>query len=153
MGVPVLTVPGRSFAARVCASLVTAAGLPDFVCASAADYVARAIAFGRDRAALAPHRARLLEGRETALLFDTPRLVRALEALFRGIWDDFASGRLPQPDLTNLDTYLEIGATMADPGIEASFDPGLEDRWRAAVARRHAYAPLPPDARYHPAAG
>ncbi len=152
MGVPVLTVPGRSFAARVCASLVQAAGLPDFVCASAEDYVARAIAFGRDRAELAPARARLRETRDTALLFDTPRLVRDLEALFRGMWDDFATGRLPQPDLTNLDAYLELGATLDREAVEASFDTTLDHRWREAVARRHAYAPLPPDTRYHPAA-
>jgi predicted O-linked N-acetylglucosamine transferase (SPINDLY family) len=153
MGVPVLTVPGRSFAARVCASLVQAAGLPDFVCGSAEDYVARAIAFGRDRAALAPFRARLLETRDTALLFDTPRLVRDLEALFHGMWDDFANGRLAQPDLTNLDTYLDLGAAMDHDAVEASFDASLDDRWRIAVARRHAYAPLPPDRRFHPDAG
>jgi predicted O-linked N-acetylglucosamine transferase (SPINDLY family) len=153
MGVPVLTVPGRSFAARVCASLVQAAGLADFVCDSAEDYVARAVAYGQDRAALAPFRARLVEGRDSALLFDTPRLVRDLEALFRGMWDDFAHGRLPQPELTNLDTYLDLGAAMDRDAVEASFDPALDDRWRDAVARRHAYAPLPPDTRYHPAAG
>jgi predicted O-linked N-acetylglucosamine transferase (SPINDLY family) len=152
MGVPVLTVPGRSFAARVCASLVQAAGLADFVCDSAEAYVARAIAFGCDRAALAPFRARLLEGRDSALLFDTPRLVRDLERLFRGMWDDFSAGRLPRPDLTNLDEYLRIGAAMTHDG-EAGFDPMLDQRWRAAVARRHAYAPLPPDTRLHPAAG
>jgi predicted O-linked N-acetylglucosamine transferase (SPINDLY family) len=153
MGVPVLTVPGRSFAARVCASLVQAAGLADFVCGSAEQYVARAIAFGRDRAALASFRGRLLEGRESALLFDTPRLVRDLEALFHGMWNDFAQGRLPQPDLTNLDTYLDLGAAMGHDGAEASFDPKLDGRWREAVGRRHAYSPLPPDSRYHPAAG
>ncbi|MEJ0045695.1 MAG: hypothetical protein WDN04_05920 [Rhodospirillales bacterium] len=32
MGVPVLTVAGRGFAARVCASLVRAAGVPELVC-------------------------------------------------------------------------------------------------------------------------
>ncbi len=153
MGVPVLTVPGRSFAARVCASLVQAAGLPDFVCDSAEDYVARAIAFGRDRAALAPYRARLAQTRDTALLFDTPRLVRDLEALFRGMWDDFAQGRLQQPDLTNLDAYLDLGAAMDHDAVESSFDATLDDRWRAAVARRHAYAPLPRDRRFHPAPG
>jgi predicted O-linked N-acetylglucosamine transferase (SPINDLY family) len=152
MGVPVLTVPGRSFAARVCASLVTAAGLADFVCAGPGDYVACAIALGQDRAALAAARARLLAARDTAPLFDTQRLVRALEALFHGMWDDFSAGRLPQPDLTNLDEYLRIGAAMTCDG-EAGFDPALDARWRAAVARRHAYAPLPPDARYHPAVG
>ncbi len=153
MGVPVLTVPGRSFAARVCASLVQAAGLADFVCHTAEEYVARAIAFGRDRAALASFRGRLLEGRESALLFDTPRQVRELEALFRGMWDDFAQGRLPQPDLTNLDTYLDLGAAMDHGTAEASFDISLDQRWRDAVARRHAYSPLPIDQRYHPAAG
>ncbi|MBR0672499.1 O-linked N-acetylglucosamine transferase, SPINDLY family protein [Neoroseomonas soli] len=152
MGVPVLTVPGRGFAARVCASLVHAAGLPEFVCSGVEEYVARAIAFGRDRAALAPFRERLVAGRGTALLFDTPRLVRDLEALFRGMWDDFAANRLPRPDMTNLETYLELGAAMDHDAIEAAFDPGQEDRWRDAMARRHAFAPLPPDARFHPAA-
>lgn len=149
MGVPVLTVPGRGFAARVCASLVHAAGLPECVCTSAEEYVARAISFGRDRTALAPLRERLIAGRDAALLFDTPRLVRELELLFRGMWADFAEGRLPQPDLVNLDTYLEIGATMDHDATEASFAIDLDTRWHAAVARRDAYASLPADTRLH----
>ena len=149
MGVPVLTVPGRGFAARVCASLVHAAGLPECVCDSAKDYVARAIVFGRDRSSLAPLRERLLAGRDTALLFDTPRLVRELESLFHGMWADFAAGRLPRPDLVNLDTYLEIGAAMDHDAAEASFAPDLDARWRAALAVRDAYAPLPADTRLH----
>jgi hypothetical protein len=87
------------------------------------------------------------------VLFDTKLLVRELEALYRGMWADFAGGRLPQPDLANLDAYLPIGAAFDHEGAEASFDPQWEDRWRAAVARRHAYAPLPPDRRFHPDAG
>jgi hypothetical protein len=69
------------------------------------------------------------------------------------MWDDFAQGRLAQPDLTNLDTYLDLGAAMDHDTVEASFDASLDDRWRVAVARRHAYAPLPPDRRFHPEAG
>jgi predicted O-linked N-acetylglucosamine transferase (SPINDLY family) len=149
MGVPVLTVPGRGFAARVCASLVAAAGLPDLICTSAEDYVARAIALGRDRASLAPYRDRLLAGRDTALLFDTPRLVHALEELFQRMWDDFAADRLPRPDLVNLDTYLELGAAMDHDAAETSFLPEYEARWRAALARRHAFAALPADTRLH----
>ena len=147
MGVPVLTVPGRGFAGRVCASLVQAAGLPDCVCASAEEYVARAIAFGQDRATLAPLRERLVAGRGSALLFDTPRLVRELESLFRAMWDDFASGRLRRPDLANLDTYLELGAAMDHDAAETSFLPDYDARWRDAVAVRDAYAALPPDTR------
>ena len=153
MGVPVLTVPGRSFAARVCASLVHAAGLPEFVVDGPDAYVARAIALGRDRAAIAPFRARLIEGRDSALLFDTPRLVRELEALFRRMWSDFTEGRMRRPDLTNLDTCLELGAEMPHEELEASFDPAYGSRWRAVVARRHVFSPLPADSRFHPAAG
>jgi len=126
---------------------VHAAGLPDLVCASAEDYVARGIALGRDRAALAAYRDRLVAGRDTALLFDTPRLVGELEALFRRMWDDFATGRLKQPDLTNLETYLELGAAMDHDAVETSFQPDYDARWQAARARRHAYAPLPADGR------
>ena len=43
MGVPVLTVRGRGFASRVCASLVTAAGLPEMICERQEDYVERAV--------------------------------------------------------------------------------------------------------------
>lgn len=147
MGVPVLTVPGRGFAARVCASLVRAAGLPEMVCGSAEEYVRRAVAFGLDRTSLKPYRQRLLDGRGSALLFDTPRLVRQLEALYRGIRADILTGRVPQPDLANLDTYLEIGATMDHDAAETSFLPDYESRWRGALAQRHAYAPLPSDRR------
>ena len=38
MGVPVLTLSGRSFASRVCGSLVRAAGLPELVCSNAETY-------------------------------------------------------------------------------------------------------------------
>ncbi len=147
MGVPVLTVPGRSFAARVCASLVRAAGIPELVCDSPAEYVRRAVELGRDRATLRPLRERLIAGRGSAILFDTPGLVRNLEALFQGMWADFVAARLPRPDLANLDTYLELGAGMDHDSEETSFRPDYEARWRDALSRRHAFAPLPRDGR------
>ncbi|MDR3415221.1 MAG: hypothetical protein P4L83_03455, partial [Nevskia sp.] len=53
MGVPVLTFLGRSFPARVCASLVRAAGMPELVCETAEDFVATAVRLGCDRERLA----------------------------------------------------------------------------------------------------
>lgn len=50
MGTPVLTLEGRGFAARVCAGLVKAAGMPDLVCTTLEDYVGRAIAIARWKA-------------------------------------------------------------------------------------------------------
>jgi predicted O-linked N-acetylglucosamine transferase (SPINDLY family) len=112
MGVPVLAVPGRTFASRVCAGLVTAAGLPELVCKTPGDYAARAIALGKDRAKVAALRSALDAGRTTSLLFDTTRLVQSLEQLFGVMWADFESGRLPTPDLTNLDVYAELGVAL-----------------------------------------
>ena len=47
-GVPVLTFAGDRWAARISASLLHAAGLPEFVAPDPQTYVARAIAMGRD---------------------------------------------------------------------------------------------------------
>jgi predicted O-linked N-acetylglucosamine transferase (SPINDLY family) len=144
MGVPVLTWSGRSFAARVCGSLVRAAGLPELVCASAEDYVDRAIAFGRDPARLARYRERLAVERDTCTLFDTPQLVRAVEALYRGMWEDFESGRLPVPDLANLDAIMDIGRAYDHEAAELQAMTDYDGHWRAALCRRHALRPLVP---------
>ncbi|MGE0022955.1 MAG: glycosyl transferase, partial [Hyphomicrobium sp.] len=128
MGVPVLTIPGRSFASRVCADLVQAAGQPDLVCSSPADYAAKAIAFANDRGKLAAIRAALDAGRSTSLLFDTPRLVLSLEDLFSVMWSEFEHGRLPVPDLTNLDAYVEIGVDL-NLNRDAAAGADYRERW------------------------
>ena len=148
MGVPVLTAPGRAFASRVCASVVTAAGLPELVCDSFEDYVARAIELGRDRAALAALRAKLAANRDACALFDTPALVRGLEALYREMWAEHEAGALPRPDLVNLDCYREIGLEEdhehpAPAGRQAEY----EDFYRTRLAYRDQLAALPPDTR------
>lgn len=152
MGVPVLSLSGRSFASRVCGSLLRSAGLPELVCTTPGEYVDRAVALGRDRTARERYRERLAVLRDTCTLFDTPTLVRRLEDLFRRMWDDLENGRLPRPDLTNLDAYLEVGigevGTGEDPG-ETGLRTAEEHRawWTARLARRHAVRPIGPDRR------
>jgi predicted O-linked N-acetylglucosamine transferase (SPINDLY family) len=147
MGVPVLTLPGRSFASRVCASLVRAAGIPELICPTAADYVARAIAFGQNPATLAPFKERLAAGRHTCRLFDTPALVRDLEQLYRQMSQDHKEGRLPRPDLRNLETYHEIGLDQDLANIELLADDAYHAEYRTRLADRHAVFPIGPDAR------
>ncbi|MDR3508216.1 MAG: glycosyl transferase [Caulobacteraceae bacterium] len=151
MGVPVLTLSGRSFASRVCGSLVRGAGLEDLICASPDDYVARAIELGQDAALRQGYRDRLAANRETCVLFDTPLLVRGLEALYRQMWADFEAGALPQPDLTNLDVYLEVGAAQNHDEIEVQAIEDYTGWWRGKLAERHAYRPIPFDHRLWPA--
>ncbi|GAB7082406.1 O-linked N-acetylglucosamine transferase, SPINDLY family protein [Megalodesulfovibrio paquesii] len=147
MGVPVLTFSGRSFASRVCGSLVRAAGLPEMVCESAEEYVQRAIAYGQDPASLAPIRETLRAGRGGCTLFDMPGLVRSLEDLYAGMWQDYAQGALPRPDLANLDAYLEVGSQVNHEDIEIQCLPDYHDWWTQQLARRHQYRPLAHDSR------
>ena len=151
MGVPVLTLPGRSFAARVCGSLVRAAGLPELVCADPADYVTRAVELGRQPERLAELKKRLIAGRDTCLLFDTPLLVRHLEDLYCGMWTDFQAGRLPIPDMRNIDIYREIGLEQDFETIELLDDNAYRELYRDRIADRNRLYPVFPDARMWPA--
>ncbi len=150
MGVPVLTLSGRSFAARVCGSVVRAAGLPELVCDSPADYVARAIELGRQPSRLAELKERLIAGRTTCLLFDAPLLVRHLEELYRGMWEDFRRGQLPIPDLRNLDIYREVGLAQDCEAAELLDDNAYRALYRDPIAERHRLYPVSPDARMWP---
>lgn len=91
-GVPMLTCRGETFAGRVGASLLVAAGLPDLVTDSPDDYRARLLALVADRAALQAYRAHLEAPRATNPLFDTAAFARDWEALLLAIYDD-AVGR------------------------------------------------------------
>jgi predicted O-linked N-acetylglucosamine transferase (SPINDLY family) len=146
-GVPVLTLSGRSFASRVCGSLVRAAGVPELVCETATEFVERAVRFGRDRASLRPLQQRLSAGRDTCTLFDTPRLVRELELLYRQMWSDYEHGRLPRPELKNLDVYLEVGASLEPDVLEMQSAPNYEELWLEKLAARHRHRPLEADSR------
>ncbi|HVW72173.1 MAG TPA: tetratricopeptide repeat protein [Rhizomicrobium sp.] len=81
-GLPLLTQRGSAFAGRVCASLVTALGLPGLIAETAAGYEATALALARDPARLKSLRERLIANRATSPLFDTQRLAREIEALY-----------------------------------------------------------------------
>jgi predicted O-linked N-acetylglucosamine transferase (SPINDLY family) len=142
MGVPVLTVSGRSFASRVCGSLVRAAGLPDLVTASAEDYVDRAVALGRDPARLAALKRRLVAGRDTSVLFDVPGLVRSLEDLYAGMWRDCRAGALPAPDLANLDLLTELAGDDHER-VETQFVADYDRRWAERLKRRDRARPIP----------
>jgi predicted O-linked N-acetylglucosamine transferase (SPINDLY family) len=146
-GVPVLTCSGRSFASRVCGSLVRSAGLPDLVCADLAQYVDTAVSLGRNRATLAEYRRRLEANRDSCVLFDSPLLVRSMEGLYAQMWQACLDGRLPQPDLRNLDAYLEVACGADYESFEAQQVPDDLAWWEERLRARHAWRPLLPDRR------
>ena len=94
-GVPVLTLPGQSFASRVAASLLTAIGLPELIAERDEDYEALAVGLARDPARLAALRERLRANRRTAPLFDTRLTARHLEDAYLAMYGRFAAGLPP----------------------------------------------------------
>ena len=83
---PVVTLAGESFAARVAASLLTAAGFAELVTGSATEYVALAIGLAQDAEARASLRRRLHAARGAAALFDNAATVRSLESAYEDMW-------------------------------------------------------------------
>lgn len=147
MGLPVLTIRGKGFAARFCASILAAAGLPELACATAQEYVERAIAFARDRDSLSGVKAALRDRRETSVLRDIPAFTRRLEQLFRQMQQECERGETPVPDLRNLDVYYEIGAEILAEGVEIEDDRAYRQRYRERLERWHDFAHLPGDGR------
>ena len=147
MSVPVLTVPGRSFASRVCGSLVTAAGLPELVCDTPEAFVELAVALAHDPALLTSYRDRLESGRASCALFDMDRLASRLEGLYRHMAAEHQAGRTPQPDLRNLEEYLEAGLQFDPDQAEMLAAPDYHGLYRETLRLRHLARPIAPDAR------
>jgi protein O-GlcNAc transferase len=84
-GLPVLTRMGETFAGRVGASLLSAAGLPELITHSAEDYESTALALARDPARLRALREKLAAARATAPLFDMTGFARGLEAAYEAM--------------------------------------------------------------------
>jgi predicted O-linked N-acetylglucosamine transferase (SPINDLY family) len=95
-GVPVLTVPGATFASRVAASLVAACGLADLACRSADDYVELATALANEPATLQGIKAHLEVHRRSLPLFDAQRLARAMDALLARMHERHLAGLAPE---------------------------------------------------------
>jgi protein O-GlcNAc transferase len=93
-GLPVLTRPGETFAARVAASLLSAARLPELIAPDREAYVETAVRLATDPPALAALASRLRA--QPAPPFDTARTVRALERACAAMWDRYRGGAAPQ---------------------------------------------------------
>ncbi len=93
MGVPVLTLRGNNHRSRVGLSLLHAIGLADeFVADDLDDYIARAVAWGRDPKPLADIRAQIRPMMERSPLRDENGFTRTLENTYRDLWRQWCAG-------------------------------------------------------------
>ncbi len=95
-GLPVVTMAGRQFAARVGASLLTAAGLPDLIADTEDRYEALILDLARDPSKLVAIRERLARGVLTGSAFDTAQYTRQFEAALDMTFDLYVRGEDPR---------------------------------------------------------
>jgi protein O-GlcNAc transferase len=92
MGVPVLTLVGKTVVGRAGASQLTNLGLPEFITRTPEEFVARAVAIARDIPALATLRQSLRDRVQASALMDARGFARDIEEAYRTMWTRFADG-------------------------------------------------------------
>ena len=86
MGVPVVTLAGRTHTSRVGASLLTNVGMPELIATSADDYIRIAALLASDVQRLSGLRSNLRERMAASPLMDGPRFARNVEKAYRTMW-------------------------------------------------------------------
>ncbi|VXD17945.1 hypothetical protein PL8927_600189 [Planktothrix serta PCC 8927] len=96
MGIPFITCPGETFAARVGASLLNAVNLPQLIVNSLEDYEKLAVHLATHPQELRKLKDDLNENRRQLPLFNTPQTVRYLELGYLKVWERYQSGASPE---------------------------------------------------------
>jgi protein O-GlcNAc transferase len=96
VGLPVLTLAGRSYAARMAGSLLQAIGLSELITYSPEAYEALALRLAREPGLLETVRRKLAANIGTAPLFDTARFTRHMEAAYAQMWQTQQRGERPR---------------------------------------------------------
>lgn len=91
MGVPTLTLAGETLLARQGASLLSAAGLLDWIVESESAYIKQAVVFANNVGYLAQLRSHLREQVLASPLFDGKRFARNFENTLWQLWLDYQS--------------------------------------------------------------
>lgn len=104
-GVPVLTLRGGSFLARMGSSLNASLGMANLDCLDAEQYVTRAVELASCPSMLADVRKRLADAVKARGFFDVWQFARTLESAFHTAWARYMAG-LPPADIRVPDDTL-----------------------------------------------
>jgi len=128
MGVPVVTLYGHNVSGRPTASVLAAIGLNDWIAKTPDDYVALAIRKATKREELATLRRRLRPMLKDSPIANAPRYARALEEVYRRLWQDWCAKVL---------LAQALAAAPATPAFLpiTPIKPGLSRKERRAAAK------------------
>lgn len=95
-GVPLLALRGNTFAGRVGASMLLAAGLDTLVAETPEQYLEIGLRLYHDRQGLSSLRESLREAKRSSPLFDMAGFARNLENIYTRMWENHLSGKRVQ---------------------------------------------------------
>ncbi len=95
MGVPVVTLAGRTAVGRAGVSILSNVGLPELIAETVEQYAACALEWARDLARLSRIRSGLRERMRSSALMDGPRYAADVEAAFRRMWKEWCGQDRP----------------------------------------------------------
>ena len=91
MGVPVISMRGRSHGARFGASILTNAGVRELVTENSVDYVRRAVQLGNSPELIAAYHSGLRANLLKSPLMNGSQYMKELEAAYREMWENFCT--------------------------------------------------------------
>jgi predicted O-linked N-acetylglucosamine transferase (SPINDLY family) len=98
----VLTLVGRSFASRVCASLLNELKMYDFICKTDKEYEEQAVHWVKNKDILDQQREKLKEAKKSSKLFRGDLFAKSLEMAYSKMYSQFErGGGFSSIDLTN----------------------------------------------------
>ena len=106
---PLLTCAGQQFAARVGASFITAAGLPELVCDTAEQYRETLLSLVKDPKRLLELRGRLAQNRANLPIFSSRRYTRLVERAYCHAHARAQAGQAPATFDVAPDTSISTG--------------------------------------------
>ena len=130
MGIPTLTLAGDSLLSRQGASLLTAAGLNEWIAANKTDYIEKAITMAGDVHKLKHLRAELRAQVLGSPLFDAQRFARNFEDALWGMWQEkkIPISRLRRPDSQKVDSEMRLVTNDRISQIQFDDDPQVEQQ-------------------------
>lgn len=111
MGLPLLTLSGRTFASRMAGSLLSNLGLPELIASSMEEYEEKAVRLAKNSGELKTLRCRLIESKLSGSVFDIVQIVRDIEAQFFQLIDKLSA----KSDESATELTLKIGVECSLP--------------------------------------
>lgn len=118
MGLPVVTLQGKSFASRVAASLLHAIGLPELITRSIPEYECLALDLARRPEQLQAYKKHLAEHRETSFLFDAQTYASDMEQAYAFMIERSRRGKAAHS--------FEVRSVSEGGGVRLAGGPGFK---------------------------